>query len=122
MRLGEYRVALPWYPWLDPITPFETWRPSSAPTRLLPWYDAYNKIKHDRETNFAQATLINALKAVTGCFVMLCGQYGWDFARRGEAAADAFFRLIAAPRWGPSEIYVPAYGAAIKERPYPFGT
>lgn len=122
MKLGEYRIALPWCPWLDPIAPFENWMPCSTPTKLLPWYDAYNNIKHDRETNFAQATLINALKSVTGCFVMLCAQYGWDFAKRGEAAADAFFRLIDAPTWEPSEIYVPTYGKMPGERPYPLET
>jgi hypothetical protein len=117
MRLTEYRVALPWYPWLDHVAPFENWVP---PANDLPWYVAYNKIKHDRESNFAQATLRSALESVTACFVMLCAQYGWDFARRGEAAADAFFRLIDAPRWEPSEIYVPPFGEPLKPRPYPF--
>ncbi|HTY70752.1 MAG TPA: hypothetical protein VMH36_29150 [Alphaproteobacteria bacterium] len=122
MRLGEYRVALPWYPWLDPIAPFENWAPSNAPSQDLPWYDAYNHIKHDRETNFGKATLLNALKAVTGCFVMLCAQYGWDFARRGEAAAEVFFLLTDVPNWTPSEIYIPSFGAPEIARPYPFGS
>jgi hypothetical protein len=120
MRLGEYRVVLPWYPWLEPIAPFENWMPGEAPTQRLPWYNDYNNIKHDRETNFAQATLINALKSVTGCFVMLCAQYGWDFARSGEASTDVFFRLIDVPRWEPSEIYVPPIGLKLKKRLYPF--
>ena len=77
MKLGEYRVALPWYPWLDPIAPFEKWVPTKrGEKQLLPWYDAYNDIKHDREKNFAEAKLIHAIKSVTGCFVMLCAQYG----------------------------------------------
>jgi hypothetical protein len=117
MKLAEYRIALPWYPWLDPIAPFEHWMP---PEKLLPWYDAYNNIKHDREKNFSQAELIHALTSVTGCFVMLCAQYGWDFAKRGEAAEDAFFRLIDAPTWEPSEIYTPPYGTTPKKRPYAF--
>ncbi|MDE2167363.1 MAG: hypothetical protein KGJ66_13625 [Alphaproteobacteria bacterium] len=121
MKLGEYRVALAWYPWLEPIAPFEKWVPVPRGSKqCLPWYDAYNNIKHDPEKNFAQATLIHALKSITACFVMLCAQYGWDFAKRGEAAEDAFFRLIEAPRWGPSEIYAPPCGTTPKERPYPF--
>jgi hypothetical protein len=56
MRLGEYRVALPWYPWLKPITPFENWMPTEkGKKQFLPWYDAYNAIKHDRENNFSKA-------------------------------------------------------------------
>jgi hypothetical protein len=121
MKLGEYRVALPWYPWLDPIAPFENWAPTQrGEKQRLPWYDAYNSVKHDREKNFADAKLIHAIKSITGCFVLLCAQYGWDFARRGEAAADVFFRVIDVPKWGPSEIYVPSYGTAPKERPYCF--
>lgn len=118
MKLGDYRVALPWYPWLDPIAPFENWVPSEAPSQGLPWYGAYNNVKHDRETNFAQATLINAFKSVTGCFVMLCAQYGWGFAKEGEAIGDAFFQLMQSPRWEPSEIYVPSYGMEQKARLY----
>jgi len=77
-------------------------------------------VKHDREENFAQATLVNALKAVTGCFVILCAQYGWDFALQGDAGQRAFFHLIKAPHWQPSEIYVPPYDAPLRPRPFPF--
>jgi hypothetical protein len=121
MKLGEFRAALPWYPWLDPIAPFENWVPTAPRIKqFLPWYDAYNDIKHDREKNFAQAKLIHALTSVTACFVILCAQYGWGFARRPEAAAEAFFQLIEAPKWEPTEIYVPPLGTTHKERPYPF--
>ncbi len=120
MKLGEYRVVLTYYPWLDPIAPFENWLPSGRPTKDLQWYDAYNHIKHDREENFAQATLLNALKSLTGCFVMLCAQYGWDFALQGDAASSAFFRLIEWPKWKPCEIYVPPFASTLKKRSYPF--
>src|SRR5271157_2491018 len=57
MKLQEYSVELPWYPWLKPIAPFKNW---VLPTKrgekqLLPWYDAYNAVKHDREKKFAEA-------------------------------------------------------------------
>jgi hypothetical protein len=125
MKLREYRVGLPWYPWLDPIAPFENWvPPRCGEKQRLPWYDAYNAVKHDREKNFCEAKLIHALESVTGCFVMLCAQYGWDLARRAEAAADAFFLIDidAAPKWRPSEIYVPPYGETPQAQPYPFGS
>ena len=122
MKLGEYRVALPWYPWLDPIAPFENWVPVPKDGKqCLPWYDAYNAIKHDREKAFVQAKLLYAFQALTGCFVILCAQYGWNFARRDDAAADAFFQLIEAPKWGPSELYVPPLGTTYKAKPHSFG-
>lgn len=119
MKLAEYRASLTYYPWLDPIAPFENWL-NGTPTKSLDWYSAYNDVKHDREIWFAKATLLNALKSVTGCFVMLCAQYGSDFALQGEAAEHAFFKLIDAPKWEPSEIYVPALSGARNARLYPF--
>jgi len=107
MKLDEYKVDLTYYPWLPPIAPFEGWKPGGFPTKDLRWYHAYNQVKHDREANFEQATLGHALYAITGCFVMLCAQYGWDFALRGDEALRAFFHLTGAPAWPPSEIYVP---------------
>jgi hypothetical protein len=74
MKLGEYGVTLPYYPWLDEVFPFRGWVPSERTTQTLKWYSAYNSVKHDRERNFPQATLYNAITAVTGCFVMLCAQ------------------------------------------------
>lgn len=106
MKLGEYQVTLNWYPWLDPIAPFLGWEPGEMSTQSLPWYRAYNQVKHDRETCFPMATLQNALFAVIGSFVMLCAQYGWDFALRDKEGERAFFQLTGAPTWPAEEIYV----------------
>jgi hypothetical protein len=119
MKLPEYRVAVPWYPWLEPISPFENWKPTAANVKQdLPWYDAYNATKHDRENAFDKSTLENALQAITACFVMLCAQYGWDFARRKESSGDAFFHLIESPKWGPGDIYFG--GQPTRQRQFPF--
>ncbi len=107
MKLAEYCVAFPYYPWLPDIRPFDHWHScTSTPTQDLQWYAAYNAVKHDRGSNFAKASLEHAFQAVTGFFVMLCAEYGWDFALQGEAASRAFFQLTHAPQWHPSEIYV----------------
>jgi hypothetical protein len=117
MRLSEYAVALPYYPWIRPIRPFEHWHSGSkSPTKDLPWYDAYNTVKHNREDNFHKATLQHAFEALTGFFVILCAQYGSEFAASGDAAARAFFQLMAPPRWPLSEFYVPGYSGTSKPR------
>lgn len=108
MKLGEYRVAFPWYPWLPEISPFAGWTPGQT----LGWYAAYNKVKHDRESQFREATLERALTAVAGSFVMLCAQYGWDFARSGDAGSREFFLLAGAPNWAPADLYLPPYSDA----------
>jgi hypothetical protein len=108
LKLPAYRIELPYYPWLPPVKPFDGWRPGDS-TTSLPWYSAYNKVKHHRETAFSQATLEHAFQALAGCFVMLCAEYGSDFALKGEAAKRAFFRVVAEPTWDPSELYVPPF-------------
>jgi hypothetical protein len=107
MKLGEYKVSLPWFPWMDPIAPFENWVPTAKNIQQnIPWYIAYNAVKHDRENSFHEGTLKDVFHALTACFVMLCAQYGWDFARRPEQAGDSFFLLVGTPVWGPTDIYV----------------
>lgn len=119
MRLDKYVVNLNYFPWLPTFAPFLGWKREDA-TKTLPWYQAYNRVKHDREGHFAEATLERALVAVTACFVMLCAQYGWDFALQDKEAERAFFQLVEAPRWAPSEIYVPRFGANYRPMQFPF--
>ncbi len=40
------------------------------------WYNSYNKIKHDRITNFYEANLINLIKALSALFLL--NIYYWD--------------------------------------------
>jgi hypothetical protein len=123
LKLPEFAVDFPWYPWLDPIKPFDNWGTGNAHTQSLPWYAAYNSVKHDREKNFAQSSLLNAFQAISGCFVLLCAQYGWDFARRDDKATNEFLRLLGAPKWELSEVYVLPFGTGTwTPKPYPFGT
>ncbi len=121
MKLPNYTVKFNYYPWLGSMKPFERWRSGSrSPSKDLNWYFAYNQVKHNRDTYFSEATLRRAFQAVAGCFVMLCAQYGWDFAIRGIGADRAFLRLMKAPAWDPSEVYVPPYGGTLKSKNYPF--
>ncbi len=120
MKLGEYAVQLPFYPWLPPIAPFRGWKPSGTPTRDLPWYDAYNAVKHNREEEFARGTLEHALTAVCGCAVMTFAQFGtYGFHHRIEV--NSFFELAEAPIWHPSEVYcVHTDGRPSEAINYPF--
>jgi hypothetical protein len=106
MKLADYSVEFPYYPWMPERRPFQGWQHG---TKDLPWYGAYNFVKHNRDEHFSQASLDNAFEALTGFFVMLSAQYGWDFALKGDAASRAFFCLKAYPQWPLSEYYVPAY-------------
>lgn len=119
LKLREFSIRLPFYPWLDPIRPFDSWYHSETPTKKLPWYDDYQAVKHDRENEFARATLLNALKAVCGCAVMLFAQFGrHGFHYREEI--NSFFEIASAPVWHPSECYFGVEGMPLASVHYPF--
>lgn len=104
LQLRAYEIALPHYPWVDPVKPFEKWVISSTPSKDLPWYHAYNGVKHDREMNFPLATLENALLAICACYAMMCATFGNpNIWARDELRS--FFRLSGKPSWPLSECY-----------------
>lgn len=116
MKLDEYAITLAFYPWLEPIRPFSTWR-TLQPTQSLRWYNAYNAVKHDRETSFERGTLLNALEAVCAIAVLLYAQFG----ATGLYGMDAFFELSEAPCWDGSEVYpVCVPGGNFTPIPFPF--
>lgn len=104
MRLAEYAVSLPSFPWLPPVRPFEGWDPRQA-TTSLPWYDAYNAVKHDREGAFGRATLGSAMTAVCACVVMLVAQFTRSAGLGGRSELSAYYRMDRVPAWDPGEVY-----------------
>jgi len=77
-RLSSYEVKLPvWNGAGSTRNPFAAW----AASQPLPWYQAYNRTKHDRHNRFHEATLQHALDAVCGLVVLLASQFqNHDFA------------------------------------------
>lgn len=111
MRLGEYSVAFGAYPWLSDVRPFAGWGASGKPSQELPWYQAYNLAKHDREGQFESASLGHCVSAVAAYVVMMCAQFGAH-----EALGFGELRRTVHPQdlpvWHPSELYLsPAYPA-----------
>jgi hypothetical protein len=49
------------------IVPFRAW----ANNDLLPWWEAFTHLKHDRLTNYRAANLGNAIYSLAGAFVIL---------------------------------------------------
>jgi len=75
LHLAEYRVRLAAHKSVPPIYPFRGWS-AKAPTQSLLWYDAYNKTKHDRTANLAQATVMRCIEAVAANVVLFCVRFG----------------------------------------------
>jgi hypothetical protein len=97
MRLDRYSFMLLRYPSVL-ATPFKDWD-KTAPTASLKWYDAYNKVKHDREGNFKYATLRHAMHAVGACFIMLAAQYGTETLAHYDLRSTMLFGST--PTWEP---------------------
>jgi hypothetical protein len=122
MRLDAYSVRLSRYPDWPELRPFRGWDPLRA-TKSLPWYEAYNESKHNREVNLDKATLGHMIDAVAAAFIMLNSQFGTpvfpggalktadfpEFLINCDPASDKEFSYIPDARW---RIHIPV--------PYPF--
>jgi hypothetical protein len=105
MKLDEYAVTFPSYPWLDALQPYKGWGSTGNPTQELRWYDSYNAVKHNREAEFERGTLRHVFEAVSACVIMMAAQFGDDgIDRRSEV--QSFFKLSAFPGWSPSDVYI----------------
>jgi hypothetical protein len=122
MLLDAYKLSLRSYTDFPDFAPFEGWD-SPAPTQSLPWYDAYNKTKHDRESNLRYATLENAVHAVGAAVVMFFAQFGTEIEpRHGEQAAlviQSTFSLATDFARHPQSCYVPEFTVPPNSSPIP---
>ena len=123
-HLSSYEVMLPI--WNDRpliLNPFEPWKPARGlPDRggsSLPWYQAYNASKHDRQDEFKKANLENLITAVAGLLVLISSQFSGEdftagprlFAASGydyhpmEASISPLFRIRYPEDWVDAELY-----------------
>ena len=72
--LKSYTFTVKTYSSIPRLQPFLNWD-STNPTGSLPWYDAYNKTKHDRSGSLSSATLLNCINAVAANLIMYCVRY-----------------------------------------------
>jgi hypothetical protein len=110
MALGQYGVAFKSYPWLSPFSPFRRWGLSNATTQDLPWYGAYNAVKHNRETYFSEARLEHAFGAVSACVIMMAAQFGLPELVHKSSDLQELFQFVETPRWPLDQVYIYPYG------------
>lgn len=121
MRLNEYAVTFPSYPWLEAFKPFDKWNADDT-TQSLEWYDAYNAVKHNREAQFARATLRHAFEAISACVIMMVSQFGKDEGLGAGSELQAFIRISGTPVWPLSDCYIPPFGKQPTQVPFDFKT
>lgn len=116
-HLSAYKVHVPiWDGTQSVFHPYAQW---VATTGVVPWYQAYNKSKHDRRIEFREANFRNLLNSVTGLLVLLSSQFGTqDFAPGNtllgvstdsyystEPALGGFFHIEFPDDWSDEEKY-----------------
>jgi len=78
------------------LHPWEEWSGRRVNPR---WWCAYNKVKHQRDSEYEMANLKNALNAVAGLFVMVLYLYK-EKAKLGELVPSPQLLHVGAEHWG----------------------
>jgi hypothetical protein len=93
-HIPDFKVLLPRYGLT--LKPWENWSQlNSVPL----WWTAYNKIKHHRDAEYHQANLGNALRAVSGLFIMVLYLYK-EKAKIGELGPSPKLLHVSEKRFG----------------------
>jgi len=101
----QFQVVMPFFGLT--LTPWDEWKNLQG----IPfWWSAYNKIKHNRDTEYHQASLKNALNAVAGLFIMVLYLYK-DKAEQGDLHPSLQLLRVDNSHYG--GISVGGYGVAI---------
>ena len=130
-RLSSYGIKIPnWHGVKNIWSPFSAW----ANRRPLPWYEAYNTTKHDRHTEFEQATFEHLLDACCGLLVVLSAQFETNDFSSGstllalegpddgmETGIGGYFRVKFPNDW-PEELKYDFEWEALKGEADPFRT
>lgn len=61
------------------LTPWDNWTGDDNPI----WWRSYNKVKHERDVHFDQATLKNALNALGALLILTFHHYSYELAPAG---------------------------------------
>ena len=97
-KIPAFEVTLPRFGLT--LHPWDEWnKPDGVPF----WWTAYNKTKHERNTEFHRANLKNALNAVAGLFVVVLYLYK-DKAMHGELVPPTQLLRVPEAHFGGSTV------------------
>jgi hypothetical protein len=106
LRLSDWEVALRDYPDIGTFIPFKDWTAPET-TRSIPWYEAYNAVKHNREAQFSQASFGNILNAAAAVHILQAAQWGPEMYHRFFGTNSSPFWTVRHPEYDLGDLYVP---------------
>ncbi len=118
LHLSDFVLSSKAYPHIGTIHPFGGWKGEGA-TSSIPWYEAYNHTKHDRQLNFDKATLKSCIDAVCANIVLFCVRYSpYALVRENGNAQSLFGQLfnIEMKNCDPTKFYVPRIDISVNTR------
>ena len=118
MRLGDWSLMLAAFPNVGEVAPFAGWSAAQS-TVSLPWYEAYNRAKHDPVRNLKDATLGHLISAVAACWILHRAQFGLGAEGEETEALEVRFAVIGQPEWTLEEVYFGHLHAHTKWTPVP---
>ncbi len=108
LKLNKYKVKFSRYFIDESFSPFSGWA-KEEPTKSLEWYDAYNKIKHDRTNSFPLASIKNAIFSICAVAILIAAQYGYRNDIWKESIST-FLSFADEPEWAIEDFYIPLGG------------
>lgn len=106
MRLSDYVVTLPKYPWISEIVPFQNWSQESS--RSLQWQRANNNLKHANRDSLKNATMRNALQSVCAFMILFVAVFGDEVLNFDFEGDLSYFHFKRRPSWPLQEWYFEA--------------
>ena len=103
LRLDEYSVVMVHYGEFEAFRPFLGWS-ESEPSQSLPWFNAYNELKHHFGMGIVGATLINAVSSAAAYYILAYAVYGTRLFP-GYLNDAFFFQFADQPTWAPQDLY-----------------
>jgi hypothetical protein len=90
LHLSEFKIRFKLISNNYSSSPFQGWS-AASPTQSLPWYDSYNKTKHNRDQHFSEATLENCLHAISAAITMFCVRHSPFPLIEGSSSLSGLF-------------------------------
>lgn len=115
MFLDKYTIRLADYKDRH-FSPFWGWVGPKRASKSIPWYDAYNSVKHDREANFSLACMAHVLNAAAALHVLQLAQWGAGVFDPLYGARKSIFVTEDQPDIPLGEIFVPLTNATSQRR------
>ncbi len=126
--LAKHKLSLVGYANPYKCCPFENWN-ADEPSKSIPWYDAYNQVKHNKDSAFHLATLENCINAIAANIVMFAIRFSPTMLYNENDVCSNLVRSSLDFRIeNTTDIYIPVFegsrsysGAFFKSCPFPNG-